>query len=105
MSRYFAKNDRVVERQVRDEHLLVPLGSGSARLDCLYTLNETAGFIWRRAIEGLSDEQIALALAEDYDSDAATVRCDVRCVLDELVALGALNPIPANGSSHGPPPL
>jgi len=46
MKRTITKTDHVVERKVRDNLILVPMNTGPARLDALYTLNETAGFIW-----------------------------------------------------------
>lgn len=90
MTRVFAKTDHVVERDVRDEQILVPLSSGPARVDCLYTLNETAAFIWRQASEGLSEDRITAGLAAAFDIDAGTALKDTRRVLDELVAIGVL---------------
>jgi hypothetical protein len=88
--RSFTKTDHVVERNVRDEHILVPLSSGPARVDCLYTLNETAAFIWRQASEGRPEDLIAGRVAATFDVDAGTARDDTRRILDELVAIGAL---------------
>lgn len=92
MAKKFFKTDHVVERNVRDEHILVPLSSGPARVDCLYTLNDTAAFIWRRAAEGMPEDRIAAGLAAAFEVDSATARTDTSRILAELMAIGALRP-------------
>jgi hypothetical protein len=87
MARRFHKNRQIVDRQVRDEQILVPLQGDRARLDCLYTLNETAAFIWRRAGAGLTEEEIAAELAAEYEVSLAAAGADTRRVLDELTGL------------------
>ena len=95
--RRFFKTDHVVEMNVRDEHILVPLSSGPARVDCLYTLNETAAFIWCQASEGQPEDRIAERMAATFDVDTEKAMQDISCILDELVAIGALR---LNRDSH-----
>jgi len=90
MSRRFHKSAQVVERRIRDEHILVPVMRNMASLDSIYTLNETAAFVWRLAAEGLAEHEIAARLAEEFDVDADTSASDTHRVLDELLNLGAL---------------
>lgn len=95
MSRRFQKSGQVVERRIRDEHLLVPIMKNMASLDSIYTLNETAAVIWRLATEGLAETEIAEHLVTDFDVPPETAATDTRRVLDELVHLGALELHPA----------
>ena len=90
MARRFTRSDGVVERKVRDSLILVPLKTGSARLDALYTLNETAGFIWSQLGANVSEDELAARLMAAYAVDETTARSDVHRVLDRLAAIGAL---------------
>lgn len=92
MSRRFQKSGHVVERRIRDEHILVPIMKNMASLDGLYALNETAAVVWRLAAEGLPESDIAIRLADEFDVSAATAAADTARVLDELLNLGALEP-------------
>jgi len=90
MTRQFSKSGAIVERKIRDEHLLVPIMRSEATLDSFFVLNETARFIWTRATAGQSEEDIAAALAAEFDASPAEAADDTRRVLDELLSLGAL---------------
>ena len=90
MSRRFQKSGDLVERKIRDEHLLVPIMKNMASLDSIYTLNETAAVIWRLATEGLPETEIAEHLSTEFDVSPEAAAADTRRVLDELVHLGAL---------------
>jgi hypothetical protein len=84
MSLHYTRSKTIVERTVRDEHLLVPLHGQAGRLDCLYTLNETAAFIWNALADNLSDTQIADRMTEEYD---------VQQTLRELLDIGAITQV------------
>jgi len=89
--RTFEKSAGIVERKVRDTHILVPLeGSGTAVIDSLYTLNETAGFIWCRAVAGAAEPAIADEVSATFDVERTRARTDVRTILNDLVRIGAL---------------
>lgn len=86
----------VVSRRIRGEHVLVPLRRTSAALDSLYTLNETAGFIWEQAGAGLDRAALARAVCARYEVTEAAAATDVARVIGELLAAGAL--VPAEGA-------
>ena len=94
MATRYAPGGSVVERQVRDSRILVPLGSDNARIDNLYTLNPTAAKVWDQARKGLSDDEITARIVDDHDVDEATARRDVQELLGQLIAVGALVPAP-----------
>jgi hypothetical protein len=91
MATRYSKTEGIVEREIRGEHILVPLMRNIDTLDSIYTLNEVAGSVWRHAVEGLPAEQIALKLSEEYEVDEAVALQDTRRVLSELVSIGALH--------------
>ena len=92
MNTRYVQCPSIVERQIRDEHILVPLHGERGRLDSLFTLNETASLIWSAVAEDLSESQMAARLAEVYDVDSATALADVQQVLRELLDIGAITP-------------
>lgn len=67
--------------------LVVPLKTGPARLDALYTLNETAGFIWRQIDRGMAEDEIVARVIAAYEVDEVTAQNDVRRALDGLAAI------------------
>jgi hypothetical protein len=89
----YRKSQSVVERRIRGEHLLVPIMGTTEALDSIYTLNETAGFVFMRAGEGCDAAAIAGELASAYAVEPAQARADVQRVLGELLAIGALEPV------------
>ncbi len=89
MTRY-RQSERVVARQVRGEHILVPVASSKEALDSIYVLNETASFIWERVGEGRSGEEIACNLAEEYDVTREEALDDTRAVLCGLLETGTI---------------
>lgn len=94
MSRRFARSHDLVERRVRNEHLLVPLARSEATLGSLFTLNETARFVWDRAGAGSPEGEIAAALAAEFGVPPEEAKDDTRRVLDDLLSIGALKEIP-----------
>ena len=88
----FRKSDGIVERRIREERVLVPIAASEEVLDSLYTLNETAAFIWDRAAEGKTEETIASELAAAYEVAADKALADVQAVLRSLQEVGALEP-------------
>lgn len=90
MTARYTKTEHVVERQVRDTHILVPMHTGPARLDALYTLNETAGFIWNAITPGITDDELVARLTSAYEVDESAARQDVWRILERLTAMGAI---------------
>lgn len=50
----------------------------------LYTLNETAAFIFQKLKRGLSEEKIVEAMVKKYDVDKERVKRDVRRIIKRL---------------------
>lgn len=70
---------QLVKRNIAGDVILVPVGDSSLTLKGLITLNETAEFIWDRLADAA---ELAAAMCEEYDIDAATAKNDV----DEILA-------------------
>ena len=87
----YRKANHVVERQVRDKLILVPMRTGPARLDALYTLNETAAFLWQQLGTLQTEDALVAGLMMNYSLAETTAKPDVRHFLDALLAIGAVN--------------
>jgi hypothetical protein len=90
MSR-FKRSDRLVERKIRGDRILVPIAGAVEELDSLYTLNETAALIWDKACAGCDEAAILDAVVAEYEVAEEKARADVARVLNDLVAVGALS--------------
>jgi hypothetical protein len=75
----FIPHPDVLFREIDQECVLLDLGSGT-----YFGLNEVGTRIWNLLREGRSEDDIVQMIAEEYDSDAGTIRADVRRLLSEL---------------------
>jgi hypothetical protein len=81
-------------RRVAGELLLVPVDVKSARQENraadLFVLNATGEFLWNLLQRAHSEEELASALAAEFEVDVEQARRDVDSFLHELRAIGAL---------------
>ena len=78
---------RFGSRKVGDELVLVPLVDNVAKMDKLFNLNETAGFLWEKLNENSSAEELKSQLLEEFDVDEATAGKDVNAFLERVERL------------------
>ena len=90
----YRKSDKVVERRIRGEHVLVPIMGSLEQLDSIYTLNETAGLVFSRAAAGTPLDEVARELVQTYRVSPEQARADVDRVVRDLVHIGALEAAP-----------
>jgi len=90
MATHFKRNERIVERNIRGERILVPVSGTAEALDSIYTLNGTAGEIWDLACKGKTPAEIAETLASTYSVEAAQAESDTAEILGQLLEIGAL---------------
>ncbi len=93
MKNVYSKHPAVVERRLRNTCLLVPVMASFEELDSLYSLNETAQFIWHKACDGLDKQAIALQLAETFGVPIEEARADAQSVLSELCEMKLLTTV------------
>ncbi len=75
---------------VGGENLLVPLGAQVVKMNGLLVLNATARCVWDLLAEDRSLDELAAAVAAQFDVDNARARTDVQTFLDEISRLGLL---------------
>jgi len=75
----------VVARDIAGEHLLVPVRSGVAATDCLFTADGAGAFIWA-CLDGRRDlGEVARLVAAEFEVDPARALEDVTAFASGLV--------------------
>jgi hypothetical protein len=75
---------KFVAREVGNELILVPLTGNVAQMSELFTLNETAKFIWENSTEKTTVEDMENALTETFTIDRETARKDIENFLRQM---------------------
>jgi hypothetical protein len=86
----FARNPSVVNRRVAGETILVPIERQIDKEPVLYTLDETAAFLWDRINGQQTGWDLVDALAARYDVERTQAERDVRTFLEQLQGIGAI---------------
>lgn len=80
----FKLKSRFVTREVGNELILVPLTGNVAEMSALFTLNETAKFIWDNATENNSIDDLVKLMIDTFDIDDQTAGKDIESFLEKL---------------------
>lgn len=76
-----------VAREVGDELVIVPLSGNVAQMNELFTLNETAKFIWDNVTADKSVDDLADLMTNFFDIDKPTAVHDVEAFLERMNVL------------------
>lgn len=79
---------RFAARKVGNELVVVPLVDNVAQMDKLYTLNETAGFLWENLKKGVTAEKLKDLLLENFEVGSETAERDVESFLERVKEMG-----------------
>jgi hypothetical protein len=85
-----ARSRQVVDRRIAGETFLVPVRGKLADLKGIFALNPTAAFVWERLDGRTGPGDIARALSEGFDVDAATALADTEELLHQFREQGFL---------------
>jgi hypothetical protein len=91
MAEVYSKSPDVVFRKIADEFILVPVRHKVADLKSVYTLNETAAFIWERIDGKNSVSQIRDAIMREFEIDPGCAEGDTKNMLSQLEALSLVS--------------
>lgn len=87
----YVRNGNFVYRRIVDEAVLVPIQKDVNHMDCIYTLNEVASFIWEHLEHPSSQQHLQAALLDEYDADDDILKTDLERFLDEMLSIGAIS--------------
>lgn len=79
-------------RTVCGENVIVGEGLDAINFGRMLSLNETAAFLWKKAMEcgDFTADSLAAALCQEYDVDQAQALNDVKETLDNWTKLGVI---------------
>ncbi|MEI6753041.1 MAG: PqqD family protein [Paludibacter sp.] len=78
---------KFVAREVGNELILVPLAENVAHMSELFTMNETAKFIWENSAENLSVADMENLMIDNFSIDNDTARKDIDTFLNQMQKL------------------
>jgi hypothetical protein len=84
----FMRSQSVVARVIAGETLIVPVRAKVGDLASIYSFNGTGSLIWKLMESPKTVEELAAAVAREYDVDAAHAERDVAEFIGEMKAVG-----------------
>jgi len=93
MNEIYSKNPDIIFRKIADEFILVPIRQKAVDLRSVYTMNQTAAFIWELIDSQRSVLQIKEKVAEEFEVGSGQVQADVSEILSQLEALSLIQKI------------
>ena len=82
------RSERFVSRSVGGETFVVPVRAGVADLEAIFTMNEVGTAIWTRIDGQKSVDELARALAAEFDVTEADAAADVAAFVALLASKG-----------------
>lgn len=82
--------DGFVLRDVAGQAVVIAVGEASKNFHGMINLNSTGKAIWQGIEKGLSEDEIVDKLVEKYDVDIATVKSDVKRMIQKMQEAGVL---------------
>ena len=91
----YKKSNAVVSRSLRPETLVIPIQAGSANLNEVYLLNETAGRIWSLLDGQHTTSQIIAIITQEYAVSAEDAQADYEQLVSDLEERAVLTRLPS----------
>lgn len=82
--------DGFLLRTVAGNNVVIPTGKRTLDLNGMITLNETGAFIWRQLEQQADEEQIVMAILQEYNVEEDRARRCVRTFIEKLYEVGCL---------------
>lgn len=77
-------------REVAGSHVVVPTGKAALDFSGVITLNETGAFLWKQLARDKSEEELLIALLDEYDTGEEKAKADITAFIAKLKAAGLL---------------
>jgi hypothetical protein len=59
-------------------------------MDCIYTMNSVAAFIWEQLDKPMTQADLQTAMLDEYAADPEVIAADLDDFLREMTAIGAV---------------
>lgn len=84
LQKLYELKSKFVVRAVGNELILVPLTGNVAQMNELFTMNETAKFIWENLEENTTIDKLEELMTEVFDIDTETAKKDIEAFIRKL---------------------
>jgi hypothetical protein len=91
LERVYKKNSNFVYRKIANESIIIPIVNNSADLTSIYTLNETADFIWNELGKNKNIESIINSLTKEFGTSYDEAIDDTITFIKNLKKLGLID--------------
>lgn len=85
-------SDDVVSRTIAGERILVPVRTGAAQMDFIFTVNEVGAFVFGLLDGRRSLSEIASLVCHEFEIDEVRARAEICEFLEELRLAGLVRP-------------
>jgi hypothetical protein len=90
MDLIYSKNPDIIFRKIADEFILVPIRQKAVDLKSVYTLNQTAAFLWELIDSKQSISQITDKFVAEFEVDSSQAQADVWELISQLEFLSLI---------------
>jgi hypothetical protein len=90
LEKVYKKSDSIVSRKIGDEFILVPIKQDVADLESIYTLNETAAYVWELIDGKLKVREIREKMLKEFEVTPNEAERDLIQHLQQLEGIGAI---------------
>ena len=85
------RSENLVQRQLGEETVLVPISQTGIDVQNIYTLNETAAMVWKLLENKCTEEDVIAAIEQEYTADIDVIRKDVQDLIAEFIQESFVN--------------
>lgn len=89
----FSKDPAIVSRVIAGEYILVPIRQAAVDVDCIYTMDEVASFIWELIDGKRTLEEIRDVIVEEFEVDPLEAEADLVAFVQQLELAGAVREV------------
>jgi len=86
----YKKDPNIVSRLIAEEVILVPIRNNVADMDFIFTLNETAAYVWNMIDGTRSMSDIIDLVTKEFDVDPSLVLSDLQELVQSLIDVNVL---------------
>ena len=90
MQGIYKKSEDFIYRNIAGETILVPIRNAIKKLHSIYSLNETAYFIWQKINGKLTLAEVREAIESEYEIDKSSLESDMKEFIERLKEIGAI---------------
>lgn len=87
LSIIYKHKKKFVVRELGNELILVPITGKVAKMNEMFTMNETGKFIWENIDENTTTDDIVNLLTETFSVDETTARRDTENFIERVLAV------------------